>query len=490
MANIFFLRSPLLSYAKIFVASFVLPIIFISVLATILPKRKTNLQLEVSEDKVIPSHGGASLRTPKLATGYAKSSIPPIGEIEKAIRTNKLSEMHVLRIEELGDDIISQETFIPQIKKMLLVNLQRLMTLDDWRSWKDNMNSPYVSRTNARIFVDNVSTVNFYLGRYLETAGLLFSALYNSTINHGVFNIEESLYHLLEESNALFANKKPSAISSRVFIDTLITEDVVFDEYIQNMRTDLVISIINKRDRDLDANFMLLSSIPTRYIGQKITDKYVQLIDKVTNSVSPRLREDIRTHYFYPDISKELQEVNEVFAVAINNLYLACIQHHVDTNQISRARSLYLQLASFSKNNVILDSIKSSIDTASKEAANEVAHASRVIIESNDKESLPKTLFSDQYQQSFASRSSLEWYSFFAALTIFIAIIFKTSRNIILNSIVWISTFIVSKIKRSSIDKSESLSDELHESIKAGKTVPMSDIAKQRATHLKKAVNS
>jgi len=492
---------PLRRLAKLFLFATVFPIILVSILGTLLPKRHASFQVLPKKTPEAAPLVRARLKPepPLQPTLQAKvvpsqKSIPlTIEEVKQALVSGRYSDLNILRPENLGDSVLKEATLLPQIKSLLLSQLQSIMEYEDWHGWKESLTRGSPDKSKARAFVDNIRTVNFQLGRYLETAALLFSALYINTSNGRLFSSEESLYNLLLQSNELFSQRTPTAISSRIYLDTVITDDLIFVDTLESLRVKFVLSYCLKRPEELDTQFLLLSSIKPKNFTDEVIDLYSNAILRVSAKVSPRFREELRSHYFQPEKAKEISAISKRLEEAVFTLYHSNIEDYVKEGDLGRAKSNFLQLASVATDQDKLSKIQEIINKEAEAQKVQQVETTNVGLAKTDVSEAPDSalrLFPSAQIAGAGVAKKIEWYGFLVALIVFVAIIIKRTRNIILAVLVWLSSRLLQKFKSvtSRKAKNEEFIEELDASIKAGKTVPMANIPRRQAG--KKAVNS
>ena len=476
-------------FAKLFLFALILPIITVSLLVTFVPRKHDSFNIATKTESIEQNE---SLNYDKVKSTNTYDIT--LSEVKASLDSGKYSELSILRPENLGENSLKETALYPNIKKEILIELQDLMTFDDWTSWENTIKNSNYPKSKARSFVDNISSINFQLGRYLETSAFLFSAMYNNTAGGKLFSAEEALYNLLMQANDLFSSRTPAALSPRVYVDTLITEDPIFNDSIEKLKVKLIISYCKKRPFELDTQFQLLNSINQNYFNNEVIDLYSQVINRVTSKVSSKFREEIRDHYLSPLKAKNLSNIDPKLESSVFELYSQNIKHYLISDEISKAKSNYLLLTSIVGDSNKLSELQNLIDKQTDESKNR-----RASLDSLDhlaqnlskKDSLSSKLFPTAASEIVVSGQKFEWLSLVLAIVVFLGIIIKRTRSIVLNIIAWIGVRVLKYFKyilgkRTIVD---SITDELDASIKAGKTVPMASIQRGKKTE-KKAVNA
>ena len=495
---------PLWRYFKYFLATTVFSVFLVLIFCTFLPKSNKRMQnnFSVLMETQSPSHQKEELSnynrfntSGEFISLNQKRQNHSIEEIRLALNNGAYSRLTVLAPESLGSDISKETLILPEVKSLCLSRLKQIMTLNDWSSWKDALRGIDRNQSVARVFVDDIRSINFQLGRYVETAALLFSALYNNTANGRVFSAEETLYGLLQQSDQLFRSRTPTAISSRVYLDTLIIDDPSFQKSLEDLRSNFVSSYYRKEPTEIETHLILLSSIKSSNYSSDIIDMYVQLLERMSLNLSPRFREDLRVHYFSPDIANIISKNSEQIRQSIFNLYRVGISDFIKNDDISKAKANFLQLASIVEDKDKLNQIQTEIDDAAKKLEASIGTNSNI----GNTNSTFASKSDDNTQKLFPTvkevsptdvAGSIEKYGAMLCILAMIFALIRRFRGHVGNAILSILKLFANKFyglfKKNSNDN---FIEELDASIKAGKTVPMKAAARGNIAN-KKAANS
>jgi hypothetical protein len=485
-------------YFKIFSTAAFITISLVCVFSTILPKHKLNLTKSSRSD--ISEIKNSILENNSELKDIPKSDLQSLNKVRKnlsleelrlAINEGTYSKLSILRPEILGDNLIKETSLLPEVKSLLLNRLIFLMQQNDWVSWKELLVSNNINKSPAREFVDNISTVNFQLGRYLETSALLFSSLYTKTSNGSVFSAEQALYGFLQQSNYLFILKAPKAISTRMFLDTLITDDSTFITHLNQLRVSLFVLYAKKEPNEIETQLILLSTISPEYFTNDITKIYSEILNHVNKKISSRFREEVRSHYFNPEVSKSLVKNNINLSSSIFKLYETVINDSIEIGDLQKAKSNYLQLTSFSDNSNELNSLQTKIDNAEEKLKSNNLEVIDKNTSSDSKNISGIKLFPELKVDNSNIGNTFQAYSLIIALVLFVLILVKRIRVFMFAILIFSSRILLGLIKKNTKNnekENEDLIDELDASIKSGKTVPMKSVPRNRQIN-KKAAN-
>lgn len=144
------------------------------------------------------------------------------------------------------------EKYLPALRQALLDRLYASMSDEDWLAWQNNDFSADGEKTKARSFVDSVRSVNWELGSYIESAGLILSRLFVSTAKGQVFDAKLAYGFIEQRVGTLFSEK----VRGQRAPEDFITRDILDDEYFLRLleRARCTEVGANKVDTDLSLN--------------------------------------------------------------------------------------------------------------------------------------------------------------------------------------------------------------------------------------------
>lgn len=257
-----------------------------------------------------------------------------------AIRGEDPTALNLLRPEILSHDPTKELAYSTTIKDEILKRLGSELSRSNWMQWNDPLSK---EKSPARLFIDQLRFTNFQLGRYAETASLLFTALYSSTLAGKVFSSEEELYHLLLETDKLFKERTPAAFSSRMHLDTEITEDHSFLSNLEKLRADFVLQYCINNPMQLKTQFILLSTIEDQYLDQKVSKAYSVLLIKSVSEISPRYREELRMTFVIPERARRLLKLSPELSKPLQEFYRLALKDSITRKDIKVAKTMYVQ---------------------------------------------------------------------------------------------------------------------------------------------------
>lgn len=161
--------------------------------------------------------------------------------IVRALESGSMADLQLLRSEQLRQLPDYRTTIVPTMKRAGIDALLSRFNESDWLDWPRAYAALNGGPTSARAFIDDLRVVNPELARYLETAALLFQALYLKTSQGQPFALREELYAITRSAERLLEYRKAKAIPARQLLDLEIAQDSLFVRELERKRADFVL---------------------------------------------------------------------------------------------------------------------------------------------------------------------------------------------------------------------------------------------------------
>lgn len=294
-----------------------------------------------------------------------------IQDILSGIRRNNPNAIILLQSDNFNryssEDI---QKYLPLIKNEILRKLVIELGNSEWLQWSLPDTQNISNKTSARSFIDSFRNVNIDLGRYAETAALLFSGLYYTTISGRSFSAEEELYNLVLEADHLFARRTPAALSSRIHLDLEITRDETFLIWLERLRARLVVKYCINSPRQIENQFYLLSGVKEEFLNEKILSVYKSLFITISRKISPRFRDELREVYLTTSEIKRLITNMPELTDKIDEFIQVSFEDAIRIQDRSKAKSIFLQYSSIFPDSHIIEILKKQIATIEDESKN------------------------------------------------------------------------------------------------------------------------
>lgn len=322
-------------------------------------------------------------------SSYTQDHTYKMNAIVSGIRSGTPSALRIVHPDVINEFSISeQKRFIPEIKNEILRKLIRELSKSDWLQWKNTeLESVAATKTSARNFIDALRVVNFNLGRYAETAALLFSGLYYTSYAGRSFSSEEELYTLMLEADNLFKQRTPAAFSARVHLDSDITEDSTFLIWQERLRARFVAEYCVREPNQIENQFYLLSTIKEEYLDQDSAKVYELLLEKVNTRISSKFREDLRNSFLSPDGARRIMNALPELVLLIDKFYQISFDDKVLLGDKAKARSVYIQYASLFPRSTLLSEYQNEIASLDVQNPDEELYKSKNPRSAVDKDS-------------------------------------------------------------------------------------------------------
>jgi hypothetical protein len=328
------------------------------------PRARLNSAIENSKDTL------ENLTNTKLSATRSEVEIQLSANRQRilnAIRFNNRDDLRLLHADILEQSPENKIILLPEIKNEIIRKLVRELSRSEWRQWTADTKTGKPVKTYARYFIDELRVVNFDLGRYAETAALLFSAMYYSTRGGKSFSIEEELYDLLLEADLLFKERTPVAYSSRIYLDSEISEDPGFQIWLERLRARFVVQYCIRENKQIETQLYLLSTIKEEFLNDSVLETYKILFSKINSQITSRYREELRNNYLTPEKMKRLIAHLPDLAVQVEKFYQRSFEDKISIEDIPKAKSVFLQYSSLFLDSGILTEYQNEIAKLDKE---------------------------------------------------------------------------------------------------------------------------
>lgn len=261
--------------------------------------------------------------------------------IRHALEQGTLESLQMLRPSYL-QQIPNYETEFHQAVeeealKALLVRFQE----SDWRDWKNALFQNGGGPSRARLFVDDVTTVNRRLGRVLETAAQLFHGLYLKTSQGEPYVLERDLAYVLVNADDLLFYRKNAAIPARDHFLTDIAKNRTFLAMLENIRGQLVAAFIESRPTEVDRGLRLLASIQPEFVGSETFQAAGALLTRVAVDGSPRFRAEVVGDEKLLGVVREMAQRDARVGVTLGRVHLAASFDAIERGDLEVARTQF-----------------------------------------------------------------------------------------------------------------------------------------------------
>lgn len=234
-----------------------------------------------------------------------------------------------------------QNEILPVLKKESLLVLLRRFSDSDWTDWPRASFILEGNPTPARTYVNDVFIVNEDLGRFLETAALLFYITYASGSEGKIISPEQALERVFAQSNRLLAYRAPKAIPPRDMLDPEILSLSFVRERFKQLQNSLVLRFIRNHPGEYQLHFELLSGLSDDAVNAETNEVLAELLQRFSLEASPKFREEILKRVRSGQALSESVRTNSRVARALAHLFLVGTLDALDAGEPRKA-SLYL----------------------------------------------------------------------------------------------------------------------------------------------------
>jgi len=252
----------------------------------------------------------------------ASSKPGTLDNILQAIQLANPKSLQAVRTEEIQRIPDYRFTVLPALKRQSLETLLKKFSPSDWKAWPKA--ALLTVAGSARLYVDDVTTVNPELGSFLETAAQLLHALFVSTQNAEVYELEKGMQEIIGKAEQLLAYRKKTAVPARYMLLAEIIRDPVLVSIFERERGNLIAAYITEHPKDLNADFKLIRSLDPKYCDGSVDMAVAKAVYRLSLEGSAQFREQVlldelrrRTLQGFVDVGPEGRMKR-----ALANLYL------------------------------------------------------------------------------------------------------------------------------------------------------------------------
>ena len=258
----------------------------------------------------------------------------------RALEVGSLSSLQVLRGEYLHTIPTYDAIILPELKTHLVGVLSHKFSDADWVSWSTSLNDARREKTNARNFIDDLSVVNFELGRFGETIAFLFHGLYVSTMLGKVYSVEEDLYDLVLNAEKIFQNRGPDALPARLYIDPEVSTEQAFLKALEQYRAKFTLEFYAREPSQLETGLRLVLSVQEEFISNELSQVASDLIRRLSKEGSGRYRAQIRHSILGQDSTAALMRKSPAVRLALAEFYVISAIDALEIRDLKEAREL------------------------------------------------------------------------------------------------------------------------------------------------------
>jgi hypothetical protein len=252
--------------------------------------------------------------------------------------------LELVRREQIVNLPEYESTILPLIKLQALKSLISRFVKSDWEDWTHASINYLDGKSPARLYLDNLWTVNQELGSYLETAAYLFHRLHIQTKQGQVFKINPNLQHLIANADYIVPRTPLVGTSKSQFLLPQIAQDISFIAVLEIERCKQVVSYMSAKPREITKHQALLGSVePDLCANNEITEAVLKFALDVIAQASPKLRNEILTDDRKTKSLSRFAEMSPKLGTAIAQLYVAGALDAIENNDRQQAREMLTQ---------------------------------------------------------------------------------------------------------------------------------------------------
>ncbi len=245
-----------------------------------------------------------------------------LAKLRAALRAGTLDSLQLLLPEFLEQLPEYHEEILPVLKRDSLKLLTVMFTERDWKSWLPEAFLTSGSNSKARLFIDDITSVNNELGRYLDTAALLFHGLYREVSKGKDYDAEEDLDFILQNAEEILKARKYTAIPARQWFQREVLFDPVFIEIFEQLRGKLTASYIEQQGSDLQIQLGLVLALNPDYCDTNTKLAVSHLVYRFVLQTSAAFRSKLFSNIKAIEVLESFARSDDRVRVALSRLYL------------------------------------------------------------------------------------------------------------------------------------------------------------------------
>ena len=214
------------------------------------------------------------------------------------------------------------DSIIPQLKRTVLDSLVARIRSGNWQKWPDISRAVGTAATPAEEYIDNVTSVNPHLGRFMETSSYLLAQMYRVTLDGKPFDSSTAMKDLSEKAEVLLAHRAASAISPRELIDITAIEDPAFVAISERLRGEFFSQFVARAPGRIGEQFFILDTLVPQYCGDLVLPAVTQLIGRLSLEASADFRTGVLPLLADSQVLDALSSKSEDLAKLIAQLYV------------------------------------------------------------------------------------------------------------------------------------------------------------------------
>ena len=212
-----------------------------------------------------------------------------------ALLVEALDEGSAASLSKLDSDALSkslagsyQLKVLPILQRQGVESLLSRFSVSDWKNWTEARHLNDGNPSDARLYLDDLWTVNKDIASYLETAAYLLHALYTQSADGEVFDINKA-YETYGKNFSL-RTLKSALGDTLVPSNAKVVSDKDFLKIIEDYRLRFVALYIKRNPGKIKKAQELLGSLGEVGETQELTRTLLLLFSKLAPSVSKELR--------------------------------------------------------------------------------------------------------------------------------------------------------------------------------------------------------
>lgn len=253
------------------------------------------------------------------------------GLLREALEEGTFDSLQLVRSEYLKALPDYEASLLPLLKRASLGSLISRFTVSDWEDWAHSETNLRGGASAARLYVEDIKTVNPELGSFLDTSAFLLSGLHQKTKDGRVFVAEDFMEYLLENAEHILAHRKQRAVPARFLFTPHVVRDPAFVTVLERERGNVVSAYLQERPQNVQIGRRLLATLEPRLLGTSTYDSVAQFLVHIATKASPRLRETFLYSELEDRSIESLSHYSKKIRILLAQLYVMAAVDSMET---------------------------------------------------------------------------------------------------------------------------------------------------------------
>lgn len=251
------------------------------------------------------------------------------------------SALQLIRLEFLRTVPNYEGAVLPSIKERALNNLISRFRESDWEDWPRAAYAANGGPSTARLYVDDIFSLNRDLGSFLETSALLLHGVYLNTKYGHVYDLDQGLQYTLSNADKLLTYRANSAIPARTLLTPSVLIDPAFIRPFERERARIVTQYMEQHPTEISTHLDLLGSLDPAACAPDTFQQVVSLLTHLSRDASAGFRERVLRDKERLEALRNFASSDSRVRRALGNLFCVAAVDSLEGRNLRQAQEYY-----------------------------------------------------------------------------------------------------------------------------------------------------